>query len=223
MLDAVTCMNDLALRLRAAFGERLIYLGLQGSYARGEADEQSDLDVMCVLEGLTASDLDAYRQIILQLPWAEKACGFICGREELAAWNPLEIACLLRSTQDWVGSLKALVPESTREDLRRYVQLSAGNLYHELCHRRIYRGAARSVEALPRCGKTALYILQALALLETGSFPRTMAELTTLPNALDAQVAARVPELRRGDAPREQDFSLMLDWCRQVLGRAKNA
>ena len=112
MLDAVTCMNDLALRLRAAFGERLIYLGLQGSYARGEADEQSDLDVMCVLEGLTASDLDAYRQIILQLPWAEKACGFICGREELAAWNPLEIACLLRSTQDWVGSLKALVPEA---------------------------------------------------------------------------------------------------------------
>ena len=223
MLDANACMNDLALRLRDAFGARLVYLGLQGSYARGEADERSDLDVMCVLEGLSAADLDAYRQIIQGLPWAEKACGFICGREELAAWNPLEIACLLRSTQDWVGSLKALVPESTREDLRRYVQLSAGNLYHELCHRRIYRGAARSVEALPGCGKMALYILQALALLETGSFPRTMAELTTLPSALDAQVAARVLELRRGDAPHEQDFSLLLDWCRQALERAKNA
>lgn len=223
MLDANACMNDLALRLRDAFGARLVYLGLQGSYARGEADERSDLDVMCVLEGLSAADLDAYRQIIQGLPWAEKACGFICGREELAAWNPLEIACLLRSTQDWVGSLQALVPESTREDLRRFVQLSAGNLYHELCHRRIYRGAARSVEALPGCGKMALYILQALTLLETGSFPRTMAELTTLPNALDAQVAARVLELRRGDAPHEQDFSLLLDWCRQALERAKNA
>ena len=223
MLDANACMNDLAPRLRDAFGARLVYLGLQGSYARGEADERSDLDVMCVLEGLSAADLDAYRQIIQGLPWAEKACGFICGREELAAWNPLEIACLLRSTQDWVGSLKALVPESTREDLRCYVQLSAGNLYHELCHRRIYRGAARSVEALPGCGKMALYILQALTLLETGSFPRTMAELTTLPSALDAQVAARVLELRRGDAPHEQDFSLLLDWCRQALERAKNA
>ena len=223
MLDANACMNDLAPQLRAAFGSRLVYLGLQGSYARGEADERSDLDVMCVLEGLSAADLDAYRQIVQGLPWAEKACGFICGREELAAWNPLEIACLLRSTQDWVGSLKALVPESTREDLRRFVQLSAGNLYHELCHRRIYRGAARSVEALPGCGKMALYILQALALLETGSFPRTMAELTTLPSALDAQVAARVLELRRGDAPHEQDFSLLLDWCRQALERAKNA
>ena len=223
MLDANACMNDLAPRLRDAFGARLVYLGLQGSYARGEADERSDLDVMCVLEGLSAADLDAYRQIVQGLPWAEKACGFICGREELAAWNPLEIACLLRSTQDWVGSLKALVPESTREDLRRFVQLSAGNLYHELCQRRIYRGAARSVEALPGCGKMALYILQALALLETGSFPRTMAELTTLPSALDAQVAARVLELRRGDAPHEQDFSLLLDWCRQALERAKNA
>ena len=223
MLDANACMNDLAPQLRAAFGSRLVYLGLQGSYARGEADERSDLDVMCVLEGLSAADLDAYRQIVQGLPWAEKACGFICGREELAAWNPLEIACLLRSTQDWVGSLKALVPESTREDLRCYVQLSAGNLYHELCHRRIYRGAARSVEALPGCGKMALYILQSLALLETGSFPRTMAELTTLPSALDAQVAVRVLELRRGDAPCEQDFSLLLDWCRQALERAKNA
>ena len=50
-----------------------------------------------------------------------------------------------------------------------------------------------------------------------------MAELTTLPSALDAQVAVRVLELRRGDAPHEQDFSLLLDWCRQALGRAKNA
>ena len=223
MLDAQTCMNELAQRLRAAFGGRLIYLGLQGSYARGEADGQSDLDVMCVLEGLSTADLDAYGRIIRELPWAEKACGFICGREELAAWNPLEIACLVRTTHDWVGSLSALVPEYTGEDLRRHVQLSAGNLYHELCHRRIYRGAARSVEALPGCGKTALYILQALALLETGSFPRTMAELKTLPNALDAQVAARVPELRRGDTPREEDFSLLLDWCGQVMARAKNA
>ena len=223
MLDANACMNDLAPRLRAAFGARLVYLGLQGSYARGEADERSDLDVMCVLEGLSAADLDAYRQIIQGLPWAEKACGFICGREELAAWNPLEIACLLRSTQDWVGSLKALVPESTREDLRCYVQLSAGNLYHELCHRRIYRGAARSVEALPGCGKMALYILQALTLLETGVFPPSTAALTALPCPADARVASRGVELRRGDTPREEDFSLLLDWCGQVMARAKNA
>ena len=223
MLDANACMNDLAPRLRDAFGARLVYLGLQGSYARGEADERSDLDVMCVLEGLSAADLDAYRQIIQGLPWAEKACGFICGREELAAWNPLEIACLLRSTQDWVGSLKALVPESTREDLRCYVQLSAGNLYHELCHRRIYRGAARSLEALPGCFKAAAYILQALTLLETGVFPSSTAALTALPCPADARVASRGAELRRGDIPREEDFSLLLDWCGQVLARAKNA
>ena len=79
MLDASVCMNDLAAQLRDAFGARLIYLGLQGSYARGEADVQSDLDVMCVLEGLSTADLDAYGRIIRELPWAEKACGFICG------------------------------------------------------------------------------------------------------------------------------------------------
>ena len=122
-----------------------------------------------------------------------------------------------------MGSLSALVPEYTGEDLRRHVQLSAGNLYHELCHRRIYRGAARSLEALPGCFKAAMYILQALTLLETGVFPPSTAALTALPCPADAWVASRGVELRRGDTPREEDFSLLLDWCGQVMARAKNA
>ena len=47
-------MDDYLARLLAelkeTFGTRLLYVGLQGSYQRGEADEQSDIDVMAVLE-----------------------------------------------------------------------------------------------------------------------------------------------------------------------------
>ena len=35
-------MEGLTEKLKAHFGQRLIYVGLQGSYLRGEANEESD-------------------------------------------------------------------------------------------------------------------------------------------------------------------------------------
>ena len=40
---------------RTAYGERLVYLGLQGSYLRGEATEKSDID-LCVETSLKGFD-----------------------------------------------------------------------------------------------------------------------------------------------------------------------
>ena len=41
-------MKQLATLVRKEFGERVFFLGLQGSYRRGEATEQSDIDVVDV-------------------------------------------------------------------------------------------------------------------------------------------------------------------------------
>ena len=46
MFDLNRYLADLTLNCRSAFGERLLYMGLQGSYLRGEAHENSDIDVM---------------------------------------------------------------------------------------------------------------------------------------------------------------------------------
>jgi len=46
-------MSEYAERLRDLFGDRLLELRLFGSYARGEAHEDSDVDVLVVVEGLT--------------------------------------------------------------------------------------------------------------------------------------------------------------------------
>lgn len=40
-------------RLEARFGQRLVMVKLFGSYARGEAHEESDVDVLVLIEGLT--------------------------------------------------------------------------------------------------------------------------------------------------------------------------
>lgn len=44
-------------RLRAIFGQRLRELRLFGSYARGEANEDSDVDVLVLVDGLTDREL----------------------------------------------------------------------------------------------------------------------------------------------------------------------
>ena len=46
------------------FGGRVLFLGLQGSRARGEAREDSDIDTVLVLDRLEASDLAALREAL---------------------------------------------------------------------------------------------------------------------------------------------------------------
>lgn len=46
-------LDAYAARLRHIFGERLREIRLFGSYARGEANEDSDVDVLVLVDGLT--------------------------------------------------------------------------------------------------------------------------------------------------------------------------
>jgi uncharacterized protein len=46
-------------RLRALFGERVVELRLFGSYARGDAHEDSDVDVLVVIDSLTDLEIGA--------------------------------------------------------------------------------------------------------------------------------------------------------------------
>lgn len=50
-------LAEYAERLRAVFGERLVELRLFGSYARGDAHEDSDVDVLVLIDGLTDLEL----------------------------------------------------------------------------------------------------------------------------------------------------------------------
>ena len=54
-------------RLKDAYQRRLLYVGLQGSYLRGEATEHSDIDIMVVIKDMSVSDLAMYRKAISSL------------------------------------------------------------------------------------------------------------------------------------------------------------
>ena len=50
-------LRELDAVLRSTFGARLHDLQLFGSYARGEATEDSDVDVLVLVDGLTPSEI----------------------------------------------------------------------------------------------------------------------------------------------------------------------
>lgn len=133
MIDIESYISKLICRLRQQYGARLLYVGLQGSYLRGEATVKSDIDIMVVIDSLNVSDLDAYRNIISGLEHADKSCGFICSKTDLLNWNPLEICHLINSTKDYYGALNTLIPAYTEADIRNFIKLSINNLYHEIC------------------------------------------------------------------------------------------
>lgn len=223
MFQPDSYISALLALLKKAFGERLLYVGLQGSYLRGEATEHSDIDIMAVIDTMTIADLDAYRQAIASLPDAQKSCGFICGKEELLHWNPLEICHLLHSTKDYYGMLADLVPTYTRHDVTAFVQLSLGNLYHEICHRYIHAPEEQNIAALPGTYKQVFFILQNLHFLETGSFIGTKKELLAVLSGQDRQVLEASVALGSGRSfAFEEAFALLYSWCREALIRTSS-
>ncbi len=160
-----------------AFGSRLIYIGLQGSYLRREATDESDIDIMVVIDDISAGDLDTYRGILKKVGDYDRSCGFICGRTDLLCWNPLEICQLVHTTKDYYGNLANLVPAYTRQDELNYVKLSLNNLYHELCHRYVHSTISENMPLPPQTCKSVFFIMQNLHYLESGDFILTKKEL----------------------------------------------
>ena len=86
-LDIQSWMDLFLKELQNVFKNRLVFVGLQGSRGRGEGRPDSDIDAVVVLDRLTPADLDVYEGLLGRLPNRELVCGFVSGREELAAWE----------------------------------------------------------------------------------------------------------------------------------------
>lgn len=206
--------------LQAAYGERLLYVGLQGSYLRGEATENSDLDIMVVIDDISVKDLDEYRNAIRTLEGFDKSCGFICGKEELKNWNPLEICHVLHSTRDYFGTLSELVPGYSGEDVRNFVKLSLNNLYHEICHRYVHASREKNVAGIGATYKSVFFILQNVHYLDSGAFLNTKQALLEALSGKDREILDVAISLGRDEAfDFDEVFALLFTWCRETMAR----
>ncbi len=212
-------LEKLILRCKETFGGRLVYVGLQGSWLRGKATENSDIAVMLVLDGFSVEDMKTYRAFLKEIGWYEKSCGFICGKEELTNWNPLEALQLKYTTKDLLGRLESLLPPATRQDEINYVKISLGNFYHEICHRFIHGGEEKSRDKLRASCKQLYFVIQNLHYLESGDFILKKSDLKAAVSAQDREMLY-IPELP-DDYDFEKTYEAVVAWCQKAFARIK--
>lgn len=211
-------LNDLLALIKEKFDKRLLYVGLQGSYLRNEADEYSDIDIMVIIDEMTVHDLDDYKRVLISIGYFERSCGFICGKSEMANWNPLEVCQLLHTTKDLYGKLADFVPTYTVEDEKNYIKLSLGNLFHEICHRYIHSDREKNVVRLPLTYKSVFFIIQNMYYIDSGIFIDTKRELIKHLKNQDKEVMEMAIMLKDN---KEYDFNyafdLLFTWCQNAI------
>lgn len=195
------------------FHDRIWFLGLQGSYGRGEATDQSDIDVVLILDYVSAEDLDCYSRLLDTLPNRDKVCGFVSGKNELLLWEPSDLFQFYYDTTPILGSLDEVLNNIHEEDIRRAIRIGACNVYHMCVHNLVHE---KSEDILKSLYKSASFTLQAIAFLNTGKYEKKKAELLPLLNDKDELVLKIGIELKNKEKLSEQEFrdysKLLFDW-----------
>lgn len=208
-------MDSLLRKMSERFGARMRYVGLQGSYLRGEATENSDIDVMVLLDGFSVADMDTYREILMDLGDFEKSCGFICGTEDLLCWNKLELCHVLHTTKDYYGRLSDFIPSYSREDVVQFTRMSVNNVYHALCHSYIHGEPRECYMNLPGLFKGCFFILQSANYLKTGEYVATKRGLLEKLEGKDKSVLEFA--MGQGNPVTEEAFRLLYSWCQEMI------
>ena len=167
MIDVSNWMDTFLKALQETFGDRVWFVGLQGSYGRGEATETSDIDVVVILDELSAKDIEAYNRMLNILSHRELICGFLSGKDELLNWEPSDLFQFYYDTKPILGSLDSLLPLIDTSAVKRAIKTGACNIYHGCVHNMLYE---KSEEILRGLYKSASFVIQAIAFQQTGTY-----------------------------------------------------
>lgn len=221
MIDVPSWMKEAVSALQAQFGSRLLFVGLQGSHRRGEAREDSDIDILTILDSMDISDFAAYRTVLRRLPEGEKACGFTCGRKELLAWPAFELFQFSQDIDAYYGDLHALLPPFTRRDTETGARASVSSLYHATVHLYISGDEATRTDDLRSLYKGFFFAMQVVHYLRHGIYVHSKKALLPLLSNDEAELlrlnmdAAHYENRRRSDP--DALFQLLLSWSGKVM------
>ena len=190
-------------RLYDTFEERVWFVGLQGSYGRGEATETSDIDIVVILDELTASDVKNYNEMLDSLPRREQICGFLSGKNELLNWEPSDLFQFYYDTMPIRGSLDELLAVIDGAAVDRAIKIGACNIYHGCVHNMLHE---KSEDILRGLYKSASFVVQAIAFKQTGKYIKRQKDLLCVVSEEERKIIEIFQKLKNCDAA---DFDAM--------------
>ena len=195
MIDVTAWIDGFLKALNGAFGDRVYFVGLQGSYGRGEATETSDIDIVVILDQLSASDIQKYSEMLDTLPCRELICGFISGKDELLSWEPSDLFQFYYDTTSIKGSLDELLTLLDKAAVERAIKIGACNIYHGCVHNMLHE---KSEDILKGLYKSASFVVQAIVFSQTGRYVKHQKELLSVASPDEQAIVSTFLDLKNG-------------------------
>lgn len=205
MIEINTWMNKFLQALHTNFGERVWFVGLQGSYGRGEATETSDIDIVVILDELSALDIQSYSNMLDKLPHRELICGFLSGKDEILNWEASDLFQFYYDTKSIKGSLDKLLLHINGVAVDRAIKIGVCNIYHGCVHNMLYQ---KSEETLRGLYKSASFVVQAICFRQTGNYITHQKDLLDIVCTEEQAIIQTFLSLKNGG---DVDFEKMSD------------
>lgn len=215
MVDIKTWMQKFLQTLNDTFVSRVWFVGLQGSYGRGEATETSDIDVVVILDELSAVDIQIYHDMLDTLPHRELICGFLSGKKEIMNWEPSDLFQFCHDTTPIKGSLEAVMAVVAPCDVNRAIKIGACNIYHGCVHNMLHE---KSDDILRGLYKSASFVVQAIAFMKTGIYIKNQKDLLPVVASDEQVIVETFLKLKNGGVV---DFNAMstalFEWSKRWI------
>lgn len=209
-MDIQCWLHDFTDKLMAVFGKKIVFLGLQGSYARGEHTDGSDIDVVVIFDSLDFETLKTYKQFISSMPCSEKICGFVSGREELSAWDKADLFQFYYDTKPMAGSLDMLIKRPGRAEAAKAVHVNVCSLYHMCSHNYLH---AADKDVLKSLYKAAAFVVRAKYFAENGIYISRFKELSEKAGNEEKEILKIAERIKNeGTVDFEADSCRLLTW-----------
>ena len=215
MIEITAWTNTFLNALNEHFGDRVWFVGLQGSFARGEATENSDIDMVVILDELSSSDVATYNTMLDTLPHRELICGFLSGKNEILNWEPSDLFQFYYDTKPIKGSLDELLPLIDDDAVTRAIKIGACNIYHGCVHNMLYE---KSEEILRSLYKSASFAIQAIAFKKTGKYISHQKDLLEIVSPNERVIVETFLNLKNGGAASFDTMSENLfNWAKKWI------
>ena len=217
MIEINTWMQTYLQALNTFFPNRIWFVGLQGSYGRGEATESSDIDIVAILDELTAADIQRYDAMLNTLPNRELICGFLSGKEEIMNWEPADLFQFYYDTTPVIGSLDELLTLIDDAAINRAIKTAVGNIYHGCVHNLLFE---KSEDILRGLYKSASFTAQAIAFKETGTYCTYQRDLMKVLSPEDRKIVETFIHIKNGHAVDFQSMSEdLFNFCKRWISK----
>lgn len=215
MIDINVWLDVFCRSLQETFNGRIEFAGLQGSYGRGEATESSDIDIVVILDEISAEDIYKYDGMLDSLSHREKICGFISGKNEILNWEPADLFQFYFDTQPILGSLDILLDIVNADAACRAIRIGACNIYHACVHNMLHEKNSCMLKSLY---KSASYIAQAVYYCQTGKYIKSQKELSGIAGTAEKDIVAINLRLKSGEPVIFREMSeILFEWTKGLL------